>query len=451
VDLREFKEKLFAAGRAAGLGDMEIYAVRAKELEVRVFQSEVDDYSLSDVMGIGFRAQYGGKVGYAFTESVDEQSITFLVEGALANAQVIDTDDEIEFFAGSPEYPVVETYSEPLAQLSSQDYIDAALEMERAALAADKRVSLVDWALTAYQSEEVFIANTRGLEKSFRRNLAFGYVSAVAKEGGQVKTGRKFRCVTDWNELKPQELACEAAAEGISLLNADSVPSGAYRVILRRDAARDLLATFAGVFSAEAVQKGLSLLGDKLGAQIASADVTLVDNPLLPWAGGSRPFDAEGVAVRPTTVISAGQLVSFLHNLKTAKKAGAETTGNAHRASFKSPVGIAPTNFYIERGGISYDELVAQLNDGLIIIDLQGLHSGANPVSGDFSLGAYGYRVQDGRIAGPVDQITISGNFFALLQDVEAIGSDLEFGVPSAGGNIGSPSLLIRSLAVAGK
>lgn len=128
-----------------------------------------------------------------------------------------------------------------------------------------------------------------------------------------------------------------------------------------------------------------------------------------------------------------------------------ETTGNANRASFKSPVSIAPTNFYIMPGGSSYDELVARLEDGLIIINVQGLHSGANPVSGDFSLGAYGYRVENGRVTGAVDQITISGNFFSLLQDVEEIGSDLEFGIPSSGSNVGSPSLLIRALAVAGK
>ena len=228
-----------------------------------------------------------------------------------------------------------------------------------------------------------------------------------------------------------------------------TVPSGDYRIILRRDAARDILATFAGVFSAEAVQRAL-LLGDKLGTKIAASHVTLTDNPA---AKGRRfpSFDGEGVAVQATTVIKDGQLTNFLHNLKTSKKAGVETTGNANRGSYKSPVGIAPTNFYFEPGTASFDELVKELHQGLIIIDVQGLHSGANPVSGDFSLGAYGYLVEGGRIARAVDQITVSGNFFTLLQDVAAVGTDLEFGAPGGGGNIGSPSLLIKSLAVAGK
>ena len=153
-------------------------------------------------------------------------------------------------------------------------------------------------------------------------NLAYAYVSAVVKDGDQVKTGHRFRCVPDWDQLRLAELAREAAGEGLSLLNAQTVPSGSYRIILRRDVARDILATFSGVFSADAVQKGFSLLGDKLGDQIAAEPVTLVDNPLLPKEGGSRPFDGEGVAVKQTNVISRGQLVSFLHNLKTARKAG---------------------------------------------------------------------------------------------------------------------------------
>ena len=166
--------------------------------------------------------------------------------------------------------------------------------------------------------------------------------------------------------------------------------------------------------------------------------------------GASAAFDGEGVATRTKDVIEKGRLVTFLHNLKTAKKDGVEPTGNASRASFKSPVGISPTNFFIQPGEKSYDQLVADLSDGIIIIDVQGLHSGANPVSGDFSLGAYGYLVEKGKVVRPVDQITIAGNFFKLLAAVEEVGSDLQFGTPGPRGHIGSPSLLISSLSVAG-
>ena len=209
------------------------------------------------------------------------------------------------------------------------------------------------------------------------------------------------------------------------------------------------LATFSSVFL-EAVQKGLSLLGGKMGQQIASPLVNITDDPLLSNMGASRPFDGEGVAARTKKVVEQGQLTTFLHNLKTAKKDGIASTGNASRASFKSPVGISPTNFFIESGGTEYVDLVKKLGDGIIIIDVQGLHSGANPVSGDFSLGAYGYLVEKGQIVRAVEQITVAGNFFTLLESVEEIGADLEFGSLGQGGHFGSPSLLIRELSIAG-
>ena len=451
MNIQEFRDRVFEAGRAAGLDDMEIYVSQSKEFSVRIFQTEIDDYSLSNVRGVGFRASYGGKVGYAYAEALDEASVDMLVSSAKANAEVIDSTDEIVFFPGSPSYPEVTAYNEELDAVSPEERIEFAKELEAQALAVDSRVDLVNWAMTGYEEVEIYIANTKGLEQSFVRNGGFSYVSAVIREGEQVKTGSRFHFGNDWTRFNAEELAQAAVNEGVSLLNADTVASGEYRVILRYDAARDILQTFSSVFSAEAVQKGLSLLAGKLNQEIAAPHLTLVDDPLMPNGGASMPFDAEGVATKMKKVIDRGQLTTYLHNLKTAMKDGDESTGNAHKASFKSPIGISPTNFYIEPGHTNYEGLVKELGDGLVIIDVQGLHSGANPVSGDFSLGAYGYLVQNGRIVRPVDQITIAGNFFKMLKDIDVIGSDLQFGIPGYGGNVGSPSLIVSSLSVAGK
>src|SRR5690606_8763590 len=147
----------------------------------------------------------------------------------------IDSEDEIEFFVGSPSYPEVETFNPSLDEVQAEDFIKAAMEFEQAALEADSRVDLVNWALSGYYSSEVFIANTQGLEQSYRRNFAYGYLSAVIKEEGQIKTGSKAKAVYHWDQFKPGELAREAVLEGVSLLNADTVPSGDYKIILRRD------------------------------------------------------------------------------------------------------------------------------------------------------------------------------------------------------------------------
>ena len=450
MDVRQFKDKVFQAGREAGLEEMEIYAVSSKDLSIRVFQKEVDDYTLSVGQGVGFRARFAGKIGYAYAETLDEDSVYMLVEGAKANAQIIDSEDEIVFFAGAEDYPTVKANNPELEQVTPEAKIEYAKELEKEAFAADERVYLVNWAAVGYREAEAYIANTLGLEQSFSRNGAYTYVSALVKENEQVKSGGRSRYSNSWADFNARELAKEAVGEASSLLNADTVKSGEYRVLLRYDVVRTFLATFASVFSAEAVQKGLSLLAGKLGEQIASPLVTLIDDPLLENGAASTPFDGEGVPTRTKDVIAAGELKTYLHNLKTAKKDGVESTGNASRASFKSTVGISPTNFYIKPGELGYEELVRELGSGLIIISVQGAHSGANPVSGDFSLGAYGYLVEDGKIARPVDQITIAGNFFQLLQDVEAIGSDLEFGGPGMGGNVGAPSLIVTKLAVAG-
>ncbi len=448
--VREFKNRLFTAGAKAGLDEMEIYVSRSQVFNLRVFQTEIDDYSISDVAGIGFRALFKGKVGYAYAETMDDASIDLLVSAAKDNAQVIDSEDEIIFYGGSPGYPEVETFNAELAELAAAERIDFTKKLESVALKADPRVHMVNFAVTGTQDVEIYIANTKGLEQSFRRNGALAGVSAIVREGEQVKTGSKIAFTNDWAKLDGKKQAEEAVEEGLSLLNADTVRSGDYRILLRNDVARNLLSTFSGVFSAEAAQKGLSLLAGRLGGKIAVSELTLIDDPLMPHGAASAPFDAEGFASKTKNVIEEGKLVTFLHNLKTAKKDGVESTGNAARASFKSPVGISPTNFYIEPGEKGFAELVTTLGEGLIIISLQGLHSGANPVSGDFSLGAYGYLVENGEIVRAVDQITVAGNFFQVLESLEEIGSDLEFGIPGYAGNPGSPSLLIKSMAVAG-
>lgn len=450
MDIHEFKGKVFAAGVAAGLQEMEIYFSQSKNFSTRIFQKEVDGYSVSMEQGVGFRARFDGKVGYSYVETLDQESIQLLVEGAKANAQIIDSEDEIEFYEGSAAYPNVEAYNAKLETVPAEEKIEFAKALESEAFASDARVSMVNWAATGYNETEVYIANTKGLEQSFKRNGAYGLVSAVVREGEQVKTSARMVFSNDWEAFDAKKMAGEAVEEATSLLGASSVPSGDYSVLLRHDVAHDLLSTFVSVFSAEAVQKGLSLLAGKLGEQVASSIVTLIDDPLLENGGASASFDGEGVATRTKTVIENGKLKTFLHNLKTAKKDGVESTGNASRASFKAPVGISPTNFFIQPGELSYEDMIKRMGDGLIIIDVQGLHSGANPVSGDFSLGAYGYLVEKGQIVRPVEQITVAGNFFTLLETVEEIGSDLKFGRPSPGGYVGSPTLLVRHLSVAG-
>ena len=172
-----------------------------------------------------------------------------------------------------------------------------------------------------------------------------------------------------------------------------------------------------------------------------------MDDPLLAGGAATRPFDLEGVATYRKEIISAGKLATLLHNLKTAKKAGCKTTGNASRGGYASSVGVSPSNLYLCPGTKSLQALCAQMGSGLVVTGLSGLHAGADPISGDFSLLCEGYLVENGQKSRPIDQVTVAGNFYRLLQDAVAVGDDLKF--PS--GALGSPSVLVGALTVAGQ
>ncbi len=450
MDTARFQAKLLESGSQFGFSDMEIFYSRTQNFSAKAFHSRVDDYQLSDVQGVGFRGFYHGRLGYSYSEILDQESVSLLVQQAAQNSEVLDDPDEQEIYGGSVDYPAVTAYNQDLAHVSVEDKLGMALALEEAALAADKRVRQVNYALYGDEDEEISLVNSRGLSQSFHRNSCVLYVSVVAQDNDRVKTAGRYVVTNQWAKLDPRVLAEEAAEEAVSMLTARSLPPGSYPVVLRNRAAADLIKTFVSLFSADAVQKGLSRLEGCLGETVATSALTLRDDPLLPNGAGSQPFDGEGVACRQKDVIRDGELMTFLHNLKTARKDGVSSTGNAYRPSVKASVSIAPSNFFVQPGLISEKQLISCVQDGLYIADMQGLHSGANAVSGDFSLAASGYRIRDGHLAEPVDQITAAGNFLELLKSVEGVADNLAFGLPGGGGSTGSPSLLVRSLAVSG-
>lgn len=450
MDIASFQAKLLESGSKGGFSDMEVFLTRSKSFSARAFRGDVDDYQLSDVQAVGFRGFLDGRLGYSYSEILDEESVELLVKQAAENAAIVDDPDEQEIYSGSVDYPAVNAYNQNLAAMSVKDKLALPLALEEAALAADSRIKQVNYALYGDEEAEISLANSQGLSQGFRRNSSVLYLNVVAQQDDRVKTAGRFVITNQWDELKPYALAEEAAWEAVTMLDAQPLPTGSYPIVLRNKAAASLLKTFAALFSADTVHKGLSRLEGRVGQIIAAPALTLRDDPLQPNGASSQPFDGEGVACRSKDVIRDGELMTFLHNLKTARKDGVQSTGNAYRPSVKTSVSVAPTNLFFEPGPMSEEALMRHAHEGLYIVELQGLHSGANPVSGDFSLAASGYRIRDGRLAEPVDQITVAGNFLELLEGVDAVADNLAFGMPGGGGSIGSPSLGVRSLSVAG-
>lgn len=450
MGIREIVKTLFERGREKGISEMEAFIQKRKKLNIRVFKGELDDYSISDEEGLSFRGIYRGKMGYSYTEKLDGSSIDMLIEKVVDNASIIDSDDEEFIFEGSNEYKKVNSFNDQLDRVSNEEKVKFTKLMEAEALKYDKKVYAVDYCIFGEEMVHSIMINTKGLNLEDKSNIAYASISVMVKDDDDVKTASRYLISNDFNSFNPKTLAVEAVKEGISLLGADSVESNGYPIIIRNDAAATLLEAYSSIFSAESVQKRLSLLKGKINEKIANDIITLTDDPFMEGGVMTRSFDGEGVASESKNIIEKGVLKNYLHNLKSAKKDGVKSKGNGYKGSYKSTVSIAPTNMYIQKGNSRLEDMVEGMERGLMIIDLQGIHSGTNPVSGDFSLSAHGYLIEDGKISKPVNQITLSGNFYDLIKEVIEVGNDLKFTFPG-GGYIGSPSLKIRELSVSGK
>ncbi len=443
-------KKIFDYGKTKNLEDMEIYFVENENLSMNVFNGELDKYNMSKTKGLSFRCLYHKKMGYAYTEKVDESSIKFLVDGAMANSLIIDSEDEEFLFQGAKEedYVKVNNYNPSYEKIIQEEKIEFIKTMEKMAKKIDERITSVNYCTYGETVGKKILANSKGFHLKDEYNIAHSYISVKAKEREDIKTASKFVIGNNFSKFNYKKLVKEAVKEALSMLHAESIKSGNYHVILNNESAASLLEAFSGIFSAENVQKNLSLLQNKKEEIIATEDITIVDDPFLKGGIGSASFDGEGHPTIYKALVHKGKLVGYLYNLKTAYKENIPSTGNASRNSFKSAIGISPTNLYIKEGKTPLKAMMKKIDNGILITNLQGLHAGVNPISGDFSLSAQGYEIENGKAKRPVNQITVAGNFIKMLKDVEAVGNDLIFGF---GSNIGSPSLKIKTLSISGE
>lgn len=443
-----FIKSLLQKALDEGIEAAEVYTASNDTFRAMSNNGEVDNYSVATRGGLSLRGLYKGKMGYAATEADDEKAISQLVTGVIESAELVEDDAVQEIYKGDEKYPEIDNYAPALDAVSEDEKLRLLLEMEDKALrCGDERIKQVNYNLITTVSASARIVNTYGLDLSRRDNQIVAYLSVVAKEGDRVATGTGFACGRDFKAIDADKIAKEAVEEALFYLNAAPVASGSYRVIIDRRCMPDLLGTFSSVFSADQAQRGMSLLAGREGEMIASPCVTLMDDPHMPGGLVSSAFDAEGVATKVKPVIENGKLTTLLHNLKTARKAGVKSTGNASKRGYASAIGVEPSNFYFKPGEKTLAELMRDMGNGLVITEVSGLHAGANPVSGDFSLLAKGYTVENGEKARAVEQITVAGNFYAMLKNIRALGSDLEF----VGSPVGSPSVDVGEMNIAGK
>ncbi|MEN8906274.1 MAG: TldD/PmbA family protein [Clostridiales bacterium] len=446
MDIFEFAKKTIDYAKTFGFTESEIYYSNSKSLDIGVYEKEIDDFSINKSKGVGFRGIYKDKMGYSFTEIFDDESVKMLVERAKENAELIDDEEVEHIFGEKHNYKEIETYNKDIDEASISDKKKLTLNLESNVLNLDKRIDKV--ARTGYSDAygEVGLINSKGLKLFHKSNILYLYSQGIAKDGEETVDGSDYEYYQSYSSIDIDKLSKSIVDKVISKTGAKEINSGKYKIVLENSSAGSLLSTFADIFSAEAAQKGMSLLSDKEGEIISSPIVNLIDNPHLEMGLNSRAFDDEGFPTLKKNIIENGVLKTLLHNIKTATKQGIKSTGNASRYSFKSTMSISPTNFYIEKGEKTLEDIFEEVENGILITEFSGLHAGANSITGDFSLASKGYLIENGKKSKAIEQVTLAGNFFELLKSIEIIGNDLKFK-----SSIVSPSLYIGELSVAGK
>lgn len=447
MDYNTFKEAVIAAAKAAELAEYELYYEGSEDTNVGVFQHEINEFSSSVSGGVCFRCVVNGKMGYASTEDMDPAKAAALVSRAMDNAKVLEAEEPVFLCEGGKTYEKLNLT--PYALPSTEEMISTALKAQEKLYAADPKV--VDGCESGVNrmTARIAICNSKGLDLFYENSISATVMAAVVSNGTEMTNDYKVK-VGKLSEIDLEAQAKEAAEKAINKLGGDVAPTAVCPVVFDPGAMRSLLATFSSIFSSENAQKGLSKLGDKEGEIIASPAVTLVDDPFCPDSPFPMNFDGEGCPTHTKKVIEKGKLNTLLYNLKTAAVAGRETTGNGAKSGYASSVGIRPFTFYLEPGTLSEEELLQKAGKGVYINSLGGLHAGANPVTGDFSLQSAGFLIEDGKKTTPVKSFTVAGNFYDLLKKITDVGSDLKV----EGSSItvfASPSVLVSELSIAGK
>ena len=445
MEFNAFKQAVIARCAQKGIEEYELYYQTAESTSVSVFQHSINEFTGSIEGGVCFRCIVGGRMGYASTEALNEEQAASIVDRAADNAATLEADEPVFLAEGGLSYAPVTT--EPYALPDTESLIAKVLDTQEKLYAADPAVTDGTETQGICERSETFIYNSKGLDLHSRNTLSGLVVGSVVTDGKEMANSYEVK-LGQLASIDTDALAAKATAEAKQKLGGEVAPTGQYPVVFAPSAMCNLLGVFSAIFSGENAQKGLSKLGGKEGEQIAAPTVTLVDDPFFPGSTRQRSFDAEGMPTFTKNVIEGGIFKTLLHNMKTANLAGCRTTGNASKAGYDAPVAVRPFTMYLVPGEKSEEELIAPIGKGVYITSLGGLHAGANPITGDFSLQSSGFMIEEGKKTTFVKSFTVAGNFYGLLKDITDIASNLE--TPGMGA-FGSPTVRVDGLSIAGK
>ena len=444
-------ELLDIATRVAGWANrdeqVEAFVVHESETEVRAYEGEIESLTRAESRGIGVRVIVEGKQGYAYAGTLDEDALAETLREARDNAAFAEADEFNGLATPDGVDPAaLELWSDGLDDFSIDDKVGLAIELERLTRGADPRISGIESAEyidTAYESA---VATSTGIATTSRETGCYVSTYSLAEQDGETQTGFGFSIGRDPRELDPSVAARDAADRATRLLGASKPASERLTVVLDPWVTAQFLGIVGHTLTGEAVLKGRSMFADRMGDTVAASAITLVDDATNPTAFTASAVDGEGLATRRIPLIVDGQLQAFLHNAYSGRRASAPSTGSAVRGGFKSGPSVGAHALALVPGDRAPADLIAEIDNGFLVQGVSGLPSGVNPVSGDFSTGAEGLRIRAGELAEPVREVTIASTLQRLLQDIVAIGDDLQWLPMSAAG----VSLVVADVTMSG-
>lgn len=437
----DFKEKIFAKAKEK-FENCEIYINSVNTTVVSTYNDELEKYTISETGGVSFRGISGNMEGYSYSEDISENSIDYLINVAYESMQVVGEKDRIYIY--KPEKEEVFHREIEMKHTDSDKKIEKILGMYDVSKSMSDAIHQVDGSGVEISSRK-YIANTYGLEKSESNSYAYAYSYVIVKRNDEMKSGMEFEFKDSFMDCDFDKIARNAVIKAEKEFGAEAVESGKYNIILVNDEVSSLLSALEPAFSAKSVQKNMSPLKDMLGEKLAFDKFTMKDSTVLPGTELRESFDDEGVEKHDLNIIENGVLKTYIHNIETAEKDGVATTANAAR-SYKSTSFPGISTLVIEPGEMDFDSMVEKLGDGLVITGIQGLHSGLNAVSGEFSVPCNGFLVENGKIKRAVNQIIMSSTIKEFLKSIIVVGNDTK--ITLDGSYV--PSLMLENINISG-
>ena len=448
TDLKELSQDIVRRATDGGATAAECVIREGDEFSTLVRLGQVETLKESGSKSIGVRVFHGKRSASTHSSDFSCEGLDRMLKSALELAKITSEDP----FAGIPEREQLgsisgdlDLYSPDVYSLPGEERIAYARRAEKAALDFDPRIKNSEGGSFDAATGRKVLANSHGFVGEYQRSYCSVAAVPIAQDdNGAMQRDYWYSVSRNLSRLEsPEHIGQVAAQRALRRLGARKVKTQHVPVIFDPLVANSILQhIFEGV-NGDSVYRGASFLAGKLNQKVASPNVTVIDDGTLVGGFGTRPFDSEGIPTRRTVVIENGVLTSYLLNTYTAKKLGLQTTGNASRGLAGTP-GIGPGNYFLQPGGKTPQELIADVKEGLYVTEFLGM--GVNLVTGDYSRGASGLWISGGELTYPVEEITVAGNLKDMFMNISEIASDLEFR-----GAVASPTIRIDGLTVGGE